>query len=149
MSILHTDVFPEFSGPRTRTRGGPGSTSASGPEGRGEPWCELSARTRIFSRARWTFAYAYIGVSSELYSVDGVPVTCATVHTVSLTTKSKTHLDRTTLPGEDGCLAFVAEEIVFTLSKLCAEYFSKTFQKLGVALVSIEVPFVCPTVDLP
>jgi hypothetical protein len=59
-----------------------------------------------------------------------------------MTTNGKTHLDGTTLPGEDGCLAFVAKEIVFTLSKLCAEHFSKTSQKLGIALVSIVVPFV-------
>jgi hypothetical protein len=38
------------------------------------------------------------------------------------------------LPGENGRLAFVAEEIVFTISKLCAEYFSVPFQDLNVFL---------------
>ena len=41
-----------------------------------------------------------------------------------------THLDCATLPGENGRLAFVAEEIVFTISKLRAEYFSVPFQDL-------------------
>ena len=69
--------------------------------------------------------------------MDGIPVTCTTVHTNSVTTNSKTYLDRTTLPGEDGRLAFVAEDIVFTFSKLCAEHFSKTSQKLKITPVSI------------
>jgi hypothetical protein len=37
------------------------------------------------------------------------------------------------LPGEDGRLAFVAEEIVFTISELCAENFGMPFQNLEVA----------------
>lgn len=41
-----------------------------------------------------------------------------------------THLDCATLPGEDGCLTFVAEDIVFTVSELCAENFSMPFQDL-------------------
>jgi hypothetical protein len=45
-----------------------------------------------------------------------------------------THLDCATLPGENGRLAFVAEEIVFTISKLCAENFSVPFQDLKVFL---------------
>ena len=65
-----------------------------------------------------------------------------------MTTDGKTYLNRTTLPGEDGCLAFVAKEVVFTFGKLCAEHFSKTFQKLGITLVSIAV--LCVTyVNLP
>ncbi len=43
-----------------------------------------------------------------------------------------THLDCATLPGENGRLAFVVEEIVFTISKLCAEDFSVPFQDLKV-----------------
>ena len=43
-----------------------------------------------------------------------------------------THLDCAPLPGENGRLAFVAEEIVFTISKLCAEDFSVPFQDLKV-----------------
>ena len=66
-----------------------------------------------------------------------------------MTTNGKTYLDRTTLPGEDGCLAFVAEEIVFTFSKLCAEHFSKTFQKLGITPVSITVLLEKPAPNLP
>jgi hypothetical protein len=41
-----------------------------------------------------------------------------------------THLDCATLPGENGRFAFVAEEIVFTISELCAENFSVPFQDL-------------------
>jgi len=43
-----------------------------------------------------------------------------------------THLDCATLPGGNGRLAFVAEEIVFTISKLCAENFSVPFQDLKI-----------------
>jgi len=47
---------------------------------------------------------------------------------------SGTHLDCATLPGENGRLAFVAEEIVFTICKLCAENFCVPFQDLMVFL---------------
>jgi hypothetical protein len=50
-----------------------------------------------------------------------------------------THLDCATLPGENGRLAFVAEEIVFTISKLCAENFRVPFQNLKVFLISIII----------
>jgi len=66
-----------------------------------------------------------------------------------VTTNGKTYLDCATLPGEDGCLAFMAVEIVFTISKLSAENFSKTSQKLGITLVSIAVPFVCLPLTYP
>ena len=42
-----------------------------------------------------------------------------------------THLDRAALPGVDGRLAFVTEEIVFTIGELCAENFGVPFQNLG------------------
>jgi hypothetical protein len=43
-----------------------------------------------------------------------------------------THLDCATLPSENGRLALVAEEIVFAISKLCAENFSVPFQDLKI-----------------
>jgi len=46
--------------------------------------------------------------------------------------EGRTHLDCATLPGEDGRLAFVAEEIVFTISELSAENFTVPFQDLKV-----------------
>ena len=45
-------------------------------------------------------------------------------------TEGETHLDCATLPGEDGRLTFVAEDIVFTVSELCTENFSMPFQDL-------------------
>lgn len=48
-----------------------------------------------------------------------------------------THLDRTSLPSEDGRFAFVAEEIVSTIGELCTEDFGVPFQNLAVAVLSI------------
>jgi hypothetical protein len=45
-------------------------------------------------------------------------------------TEGGTHLNCAALPGEDRHLTFVAENIVFTLSKLCAKNFSVPFQDL-------------------
>ena len=52
-----------------------------------------------------------------------------------------THLDCATLPGEDGRLTFVAEDIVFTVSELCAENFSMPFQNLKGFCVLVNVTY--------
>ena len=50
-----------------------------------------------------------------------------------------THLDRAALPGEDGRLAFVTEEIVFTIGELCAENFGVPFQNLGRISIVVHI----------
>jgi hypothetical protein len=47
--------------------------------------------------------------------------------------EKKTHLDRASLPGEDGRLTFVAKEIVSTISKFCTKHFGVSFQNLGIS----------------
>jgi hypothetical protein len=58
---------------------------------------------------------------------------------ITVTDKGETHLDRATLPGEDGRLAFVAKEIVFTIGKLCTEHLGMSFQNLRNWILSTRV----------
>ena len=45
-----------------------------------------------------------------------------------------THLDFASLPSEDGCLAFEAKDIGFSLCKLCSENFCLSFNQLAIML---------------